>query len=499
MNRLLAHRLPGLLLLAVLVLLPVRATLAVETEPHLNAIANGSQSASTLPQAHMPLITGVKREVSVTDFPRPGQTALLVWQESQQSFVVKSVTGSPVTINRDIIHTRLAVDLATLTATATMELAAVPYADVPATFEAGGLEIRQVSSGGQPVPWHKEGDRLVAELSVPAHQPVSVSVDYGFTLRTGLQGLASTGSTLTWPYYCGNLFPCHSSPADGSSYELSVVGAPAGQTTVYAPYIAAGPAYQLAWATGPYQRFDLGTTPQGTRLAVYALEGREASALTGTADLVQVMAWYENTYGSYPFGKEAGAVAVDWQDGYGGMEHHPYWHVDISEMNDPLVHAHEAAHAWSGNAVRMACWEDFALSEGTASYIAARAMAEVKGPAEAQRIWDGYDQRLKKAMAGAGPKIAWPDGCGKIDVLVDGLYSDIAYMKGAFFWRALAQKLGEEAVDAVLKTFFHQYRYRPASYREVAGTVAEVTGYDAAPCLRDWLQREMVPEQTACP
>jgi hypothetical protein len=37
-------------------------------------------------------LTGVSKEVSVADFPTPGRTAVLIWQQSQQNFAVKSVT-----------------------------------------------------------------------------------------------------------------------------------------------------------------------------------------------------------------------------------------------------------------------------------------------------------------------------------------------------------------------------------------------------------------------
>lgn len=38
--------------------------------------------------------TGLNREVSVSDFPRPGQTTTLIWDQAQQNFVIKSVTAS---------------------------------------------------------------------------------------------------------------------------------------------------------------------------------------------------------------------------------------------------------------------------------------------------------------------------------------------------------------------------------------------------------------------
>lgn len=38
--------------------------------------------------------TGLAREVTVSDFPAAGQTTVLVWQESQQNFAIKSVSST---------------------------------------------------------------------------------------------------------------------------------------------------------------------------------------------------------------------------------------------------------------------------------------------------------------------------------------------------------------------------------------------------------------------
>src|SRR5262249_50956619 len=163
--------------------------------------------------------------------------------------------------------------------------------------------------------------------------------------------------------------------------------------------------YMVAWAVGAYTRLDLGTTRAGTHLVAYHLPGGAAAATTGTERLREVFEWYEQTYGPYHFGREAGSVSVRWRVGaYGGMEHHPLWHIAEAAMGDPWVHAHEAAHGWFGNGVRIACWEDFTLSEGTVSYLEARAIAAIYGAAEGQKVWDQYQQRLDAALAGAKPK-----------------------------------------------------------------------------------------------
>nr|MBA3820833.1 hypothetical protein [Deltaproteobacteria bacterium] len=71
--------------------------------------------------------------------------------------------------------------------------------------------------------------------------------------------------------------------------------------------------------------------------------------------------------------------------------------------------AHEAAHGWFGDGVRLRCWEDFVLSEGTVSNLAARALAQVAGPTMEAKVWADYQRELTAAIAGGGAR-AWPQG-----------------------------------------------------------------------------------------
>lgn len=397
-------------------------------------------------------------------------------------------------LGRDILHTALAVDLATRTATATITMAA--SAGTGASFEVAGLSVNAVKNEAGPLLFAVNDGRL--DVGVPAGAtPATVIVEYGFEEQDLFEGLMANGATLVWPYWCGNLFPCHSDPADGTTFALAVTGTPEGQTTVYPADIPVdAPSYQIAWATGEYTALDLGTTLGGTHLTAYSLPGGEDAAQVGTAPLLAVFEWYETTYGPYPFGPEAGAVSVQWgPTAYGGMEHHPLWHVGSIAMKDPWIHAHEAAHGWFGDGVRMACWEDLVLSEGTVSYLEARAVTAVMGELEGGKLWDHYQGRLDKVAA----KVAWPDGCGQVDVLKDGLFGDAPYMKGAYFFRALEGKIGTAVLDAALAKFFAQWHGKAARFSDLLAEVEGESGYDASPCAASWLKATTVPAETVCP
>lgn len=372
----------------------------------------------------------------------------------------------------NIAETHLDVDLATRTAVATIEL----ERNGNVSLEVGGLTITDVTDHRG----HRRYQITDGKLRVSSvYGPLVIT--YGFTEHANADGLLPGGSTVIWPYFCGNLFPCHSQPADGTRFTLALDGVPAGKTAVYPEAIERdAPPYMIAWAVGAYTRAELGTTAAGTRLTVDWLPGGETAARAGTKHLVGVFDWYERTLGPYAFGTHAGAVSVVWGEGlYGGMEHHPLWHVAKDAMGDEVTQAHEAAHGWFGDGVRLRCWEDFVLSEGTVSYLSARALAVV-APALEAGIWADYQDELDAAIAEGGAP-AWPRGCNQIDILRDRLFTNLPYMQGAFFYKDVAAEVGADVLDGVIGRFYRAHVNQPAGMQDMIDAIKADTGFDPTP------------------
>lgn len=383
-----------------------------------------------------------------------------------QDFLDGKADGA-TTVNVKATH--LDVDLADKTAVATIELE--KYGNV--ALEVGGLTIRDVTDDRGHRRYSTTGGKLrVSNVRGP------LVVSYGFAQHDKADGLLPGGSTVIWPYFCGNLFPCHSQPADGTTFTLAIDGVPAGKTAVYPASIdAEAPPYMIAWAVGAYGKTSLGTTAAGTKLSAYWLPGGETAAKTGTKNLVKVVDWYERTLGPYSFGREMATVSVIWGEGlYGGMEHHPYFHVAKDAMADEVTQAHEAAHGWFGDGVRLKCWEDFVLSEGTVSYLSARALS-LANPALASKIWAEYQDELDAAIAEGGAP-AWPTGCNRIDIIKDKLFTNLPYMQGAFFYKDVADAVGADVLDGVIGRFYRTYRNKPASMQDMVDAIKADTGFD---------------------
>lgn len=381
----------------------------------------------------------------------------------------------------ELTATHLDVDLATNTAVATLELERNGNVEL----EVGDLAIADVSDERG----HRQFTNKSRKLRVSnVRGPLVIA--YAFTVHMNADGLLPGGSTNIWPYHCGNLFPCHSKPHDGLRFTLALANIPAGSSAIFPPSIDSdAPSYQIAWAVGAYTRIELGATDAGTKLFTAHLPKGATAARAGTKNLVAVVDWYEKNLGPYAFGNEIGAVSVVWGEGlFGGMEHHPYFHVAKEAMSDQLTHAHEAAHGWFGDGVRIRCWEDFVLSEGTVSYLSARALS-LADPSLERDIWAGYKADLEAAIAEGGAP-AWPQGCNKIDIIKDNLFTDLPYMQGAFFYKDVAEQIGAEVLDGVLSRFYLAHKNQPAGMQDMIDAIKADTGFDAMPIAEARLRKK---------
>lgn len=396
---------------------------------------------------------------------------------------------------RDIVSTKLEVDAKDRIGIARVVFG--PSASEGGSLDVTGLEVASVVHDGADVPFvlREEGRNVWLDLGIPAGASFDVEILYAFRVRDEFDGLLDNGSTFTWPYFCGNLFPCHPHPSDGATFELSVKNPPPGQTIVHPPAIVSdSPSYAVAWATGDYAPYEsVGSTRSGIDIGFFAMNDGQ-SAAKGRASMARLPAmvdYFEAALGPYSFGKRIAGVQVNWGPGaYGGMEHHPYWHVAADAFDSAEVQVHEAAHGWFGDGIRLACWEDLVLSEGTASYLAAVALEEAGDPSGAN-IWASYGERLQR-VAG---KHVWPATCGQVDVLTE-LFNEGPYMKGAFFYRALEKKLSRAQVVGALGHVYAKFQGKAATMQDVLDQVREDTGFDPTACADEWLRATSLPTST---
>jgi hypothetical protein len=406
--------------------------------------------------------------------------------------------GPPAAMDttRDIVSTDLVLDLQSLHGTATITLTG--STSQAASFEVGDLDIHSVSDADGPlhfaVAQGAQGSKNRLDVGVPAGG-TRLIVDYAFKAHTQFDGWRpGSGTSFTWPSYCGNLFPCHSDPSDGLRFTLHVNGIAPGLVGVYPPRIDAdSPSFVLAFAVGDYLGLDLGRTAAGTQVTAWYLRGDDANARSGTGHLRQVIDFLEQSIGPYPYGGRTGPVEAPWGNSpTSGVEYHPFFHIDRAAFHDEYVQAIVAAHGWFGDAVRLACWEDFVLSEGTTTYLALRAL-EKAGVV----LWHDEECRLRSLCDSGGMTAALPMTCGAIDLLNDPLWSEVPYGKGMQFYRQCAAVLGADGLDAALAGFYKAHVGQAVRMKDLVAalrTAAASHGADIDQAASDWLLARACPQ-----
>src|SRR5258706_2568494 len=118
--------------------------------------------------------------------------------------------------SREIIDTKLTFDFTARTGTAKITFG--PSTAPGATLEVGDLSVDPLMTPtGDYVPSAVTNAKM--DLGLPASKtPLTVDATFAFNYHEGFTGASKNGFTLLWPYYCGNLFPCHSQPGDGPTF-----------------------------------------------------------------------------------------------------------------------------------------------------------------------------------------------------------------------------------------------------------------------------------------
>lgn len=305
--------------------------------------------------------------------------------------------------------------------------------------------------------------------------------------------MPNQGVSFIWPDHCGNLYPCNPNTEDGIRFSVKITEAPQG-ATVIAPeqLIPEAPPYMPAFAMGDYTKLEVGTTQTGIDVFAWYLDGEDGleDAQWGVLNMIESINFLEETYGTYAFGDKIGAVEVDWgSDSYGGMEHHPYFHVGQYDFWNEETQIHEVAHGWFGNAVRLQCWEDFVLSEGTVTYMTAKTLQEVAG----YDLWEYYvEEFLEPICQGEDYNaIVMPSGCNDIDFENDNLWSLATYMKGACFYEEAGDILGEAVIDQIIGEFYTANKYRPAKMEDMIELIYKNSNttqrIEIEQAIQDWL------------
>ncbi|MCB9283472.1 MAG: M1 family metallopeptidase [Lewinellaceae bacterium] len=245
------------------------------------------------------------------------------------------------------------------------------------------------------------------------------------------------------------------------------------------------PAYLVAIAVGDYAYYsDWVPHPDGDiEVLNYVFPENLAQAQIQTQDIVEIMSFYNDISGRYPFADEKyGHAQFGWG---GGMEHQT---MSFMGGFNYSLQAHELAHQWFGDKVTCGSWADIWLNEGFATYWEALTRENLVSP-QAWYDWKVYAINQVTSQPGGS---VWVDDTTSVGRIFDGRLS---YRKGATLLHMLRWILGDDDFFQACRNYLEDpnLAFGYAKTEDLQAHLEAVSGLDLTEFFADWFYGQGYP------
>jgi aminopeptidase N len=325
--------------------------------------------------------------------------------------------------------------------------------------------------------------------------------------------------TLLVPADANQLFPCFDQPDLKARVRLALTAPRAWSVVANGPALSADTAgdrvttrfaetppistYLIAFAAGPWARAR--ATVEGRSITAYVRRSRGGEADLDTLITLngRALGWMERYFGRrYPFAKFDFVLAPAFP--FGGMEHpgavfysedgfifreRPTLPRRLARYSTIL---HEAAHQWFGDLVTMRWFDDLWLKEGFATFMAAKALADLEPTSDA---WKTFYLGNKPSAYG----VDRTEGTRPLYQTLTNLdqaksnYGAIVYNKAPTVLKQLEYLVGNDAFQRGVQAFLGRFAFGNAGWRDLLSAVAAAAGRPLERFGRDFMLRPGMP------
>jgi aminopeptidase N len=197
------------------------------------------------------------------------------------------------------------------------------------------------------------------------------------------------------------------------------------------------------------------------------------------------LALYEPLLGDYPYGKFA-LIENFWETGYGMPS---FTLLGEQVIRFPFIlessYPHEILHNWWGNGV-YPDYESGNWSEGLTAYLADHLFREMDGAGSEYR---------KEMLARYKNYVAEDDdfALSRFTSRNSAASQAVGYGKTLMLWHMLRIEIGDELFLTGLRKFYQDFKFRRASFSDIAGLFTEVAGTDLTAFFEQWVTRIGAP------
>jgi leukotriene-A4 hydrolase len=265
------------------------------------------------------------------------------------------------------------------------------------------------------------------------------------------------------------------------------------------------PPYLIALAVGRMEFHAL-----DERTGFYAEPQNVDAAVSDLQYVPEMVDAAERVLGPYPF-ERYDIVLMPPAYKAGGMENPNANFINILSASPgnhevppslSTVVSHELAHAWTGDLVTCATWNDTWLNEGFATYYQARIIDEMHDVerAELDYYFDRTSYENYVASTARTPEATMLHRTLQTgDTSSAAPFNTASYQKGGMFLKMLEDSLGRPAFDALMREWLSRYRFHWADDRAFVNLLSERVGPLDSLYVDEWIYGTGFPPNITVP